>query len=899
MDAPWALGAEGVARALGVDPARGLAEDEAGARRERYGPNRLGEHHRRPAGSILVDQFRSLVIGLLALAAVVAALYGEWIEAGAIAIVLAVNAAIGFVTELRAVRSMEALRRLGTVRTRVRRDGEERTVDAELLVPGDVVRVEGGDIVTADLRVTEASMLQADESALTGESLPVGKETAPVDRAADLAERASMLYKGTAVTRGSGTGIVVSTGMETELGEVSRLVEEAESVATPLEERLDRLGRRLVFLTLGVAAVTVIAGIVSGKDAFLMIETGIALAVAAVPEGLPVVATIALARGMRAMARQNALINRLSSVETLGATDVICVDKTGTLTENRMTATRLVTSAGEIEIGAEGLDGRGTFRMDGRDLDPADDPLLREALEIAALCNNASLPERAGAEPTGDPMEVALLVAAARAGIRRGRLLEALPEARHVAFEVDAKAMATFHRAGDRYRVAVKGAPSAVLAASDRVLGADGPRPLDADARREWLARNERMADEGLRILALATRVAASPDEAPYERLALVGLIGFRDPPRAGVDEAIASCRRAGIRVVMLTGDQPATARGIARAVGLVDGIEALVLHGRDLDAGEVPDERREEAAIFARVTPRHKLDLIERYQRGGHIVAMTGDGVNDAPALKKADIGIAMGRRGTEVAQQAAHMVLEDDSFRTIVAAIAQGRIIFANIRRFVLYLLSCNLSELMAVGLASIASAPLPVLPLQILFLNFVTDVFPALALGLGKGEAAVMERPPRDPAEPIVTRGHWVRLVLYGLAITAAVLGALALALGRGMGVERAVTISFLTLAFAQLWHVFNMRGDRSSLLRNEITRNPHVWGALALCTGFLALAVYGPGLPRVLDLHDPGREGWLIVLSLSLAPLLAGQVALVARQALVRRRSRASDPAAVSP
>ena len=874
-----------------MDPSRGLHEAEADARRERVGPNRLERHHRRGAWAILADQFRSLVIGLLALAAVVAAAWGEWMEAGAIAIVLAINAAIGFLTELRAIRSMEALRELGTVRTRVRRGGEERAVDAELLVPGDIVRVEAGDIVTADLRVIEASKLQADESALTGESLPVGKESAAVDADTELAERASMLYRGTAVTRGSGTGLVVATGMDTELGQVSRLVEEAESAATPLEERLDRLGRRLIFLTLAIAAATVGAGILSGKNAFLMIETGIALAVAAVPEGLPIVATIALARGMRRMARRNALINRLSSVETLGATDVICVDKTGTLTENRMTATRLVTAGGDVEITGEGVDTGGGFRADGRVVDASEDFLLREALEIGALCNNASLPEDPASEASGDPMEVALLVAAAKAGIQRGTLVAGAPEVRQVAFEVDVKMMATFHRSGDGMRVAVKGAPSAVLEASDRVLGPEGTRPLDEDTLREWRERNERMADEGLRILALATREAEEPEEEPYGRLVLVGLVGFRDPPRAGVGEAIASCRRAGIRVVMLTGDQPATARGIARAVGLVDRGDAPVLHGRELDAGTVPAQRREEAAIFARVTPRHKLDLIEGYQRAGHVVAMTGDGVNDAPALKKADIGIAMGRRGTEVAQQAAHMVLEDDSFPTIVAAIEQGRVIFGNIRRFVLYLLSCNLSELAAVGLASIASAPLPVLPLQILFLNFVTDVFPALALGLGEGETAVMERPPRDPSEPIVTRRHWIRLTLHGLAITAAVLAALWLALVRGMEVERAVTVSFLTLAFAQLWHVFNMRGDRSSILRNEITRNPWVWGALALCASFLLASVYGPGLPRVLDLHDPGRDGWLIVLGLSVAPLLLGQAWLVIGQRVRGRAGRA--------
>ena len=841
LDAPWALDPDRAARRLDVDPSRGLHEAEADARRERVGPNRLERHHRRGAWAILADQFRSLVIGLLALAAVVAAAWGEWMEAGAIAIVLAINAAIGFLTELRAIRSMEALRELGTVRTRVRRGGEERAVDAELLVPGDIVRVEAGDIVTADLRVIEASKLQADESALTGESLPVGKESAAVDADTELAERASMLYRGTAVTRGSGTGLVVATGMDTELGQVSRLVEEAESAATPLEERLDRLGRRLIFLTLAIAAATVGAGILSGKNAFLMIETGIALAVAAVPEGLPIVATIALARGMRRMARRNALINRLSSVETLGATDVICVDKTGTLTENRMTATRLVTAGGDVEITGEGVDTGGGFRADGRVVDASEDFLLREALEIGALCNNASLPEDPASEASGDPMEVALLVAAAKAGIQRGTLVAGAPEVRQVAFEVDVKMMATFHRSGDGMRVAVKGAPSAVLEASDRVLGPEGTRPLDEDTLREWRERNERMADEGLRILALATREAEEPEEEPYGRLVLVGLVGFRDPPRAGVGEAIASCRRAGIRVVMLTGDQPATARGIARAVGLVDRGDAPVLHGRELDAGTVPAQRREEAAIFARVTPRHKLDLIEGYQRAGHVVAMTGDGVNDAPALRRADIGVAMGG-GTEVARQAADLVLVDDNLATAAVAVAEGRRIYDNIRRFLRYALAGGLAEILVMLLGPFAGLAVPLLPAQILWVNLLTHGLPGVALGAEPAEPDTMRRAPRSPQESIIGGGLLRDVLLTGTLIAAAVLGAGVAGYRLGLPWQSVV---FVVLGLAQLGVALAVRAPRPRGGRG----NPALLAAVA---GSAALQVAGVLVPALREL-----------------------------------------------
>ncbi|MEZ4701827.1 MAG: cation-transporting P-type ATPase [Rhodothermales bacterium] len=863
-ETPWASPAEAVVQALGVDAAQGLSDTEAAARLATHGPNRLTAHKKRRGWAILVDQFKSLIVGLLAVAAVVAYAFGEVLEGGAVVVVIALNTAIGFFTELRAVRSMEALFALGMVTTRVRREGHTANVPADELVPGDLVLLEGGDVVTADLRIVEASKLQADESALTGESVPVGKAPAAVDAGAPLAERRSMLYKGTSITRGSGLAVVTATGMDTELGVITQLVAEAEEEATPLEKRLALLARKLIWVTLGITVFVTAAGIVMGKPLLLMIETGLALAVAAIPEGLPVVATIALARGLRRMARRNALVNRLSSVETLGATGVICTDKTGTLTENRMTLTRIALASGEIDLDRE----EGTS--------PAG--ALRVALEIGVLCNNASVGD--AGEHTGDPLEVALLQAGRRAGIRRDRLVEEWPEVREEAFDPEVKMMATVHERDGRIRVAVKGAPEAVLAASTQVLGDEGPSPMDDAARARWEARNEAMASAGFRILAVAQREGGSRDDAPYRDLVLVGLLGLADPPRTDVREALEACRNAGIEVVMVTGDQPVTAQGIGAAVGLA-GPDAEVIHGADMPAMEGMDPadraRMLDARLFARVSPKQKLDLIELHQRAGRIVAMTGDGVNDAPALKKADIGIAMGKRGTQVAQEAAGMVLKDDAFSTIVAAIEEGRAIFENIRKFVRYLLSCNVSEVMVVGLAALVGGTLPVLPLQILFLNLVTDVFPALALGLGAGAAHLMRRPPRDAAEPVLGRRDWQAIAFYGVAFTAAVIGALEIGLrALHLSEREAVTLSFLTLAFSQLWHVFNMREIGTRMLRNEVTENGYVWAALALCTAITLAAVYVPGLARVLQVQPPTLAGWGVVLAMSAVPLAAGWV-----------------------
>jgi len=869
-EAPHAASAEQVVAALETRPEEGLYAAEVRARRRRFGPNRLREAGRVAAWRILVEQFRSIIVALLGGAALLSFWFGEIEEGASIAVVLAINAAIGFFTELRAVRSMEALRRLGRVTARVRRDGQVREVAAETLVPGDIVLVEGGDVVSADMRVIEGARLAADESILTGESVPAAKSPEPVAGDVPLAERASMLFKGTGIANGSGEAVVVATGMDTELGRISELVAEAQPQVSPLERRLDRLSAQLVWVTLALAAVVSLAGLARGRDPYQMLETGIALAVAAVPEGLPIVATIALARGMWRMARRNALIEHLSAVETLGSATVIFTDKTGTLTENRMRAARLELPTGPVELADETED------------EAEVGALARRALEIGVLCNNATLGERGTAEDaSGDPTEVALLVAGRRAGLERPSLLDARPEEREHAFDAESKLMATVHRGEEGVYAAIKGAPESVLTRARRVRTADGAEDLDDAGRQAWLDRNEAMAGEGLRVLALAEATLDDPEDDPYASMTLVGLVGLLDPPRRDVADAIATAKRAGIRVIMLTGDNPRTASAIAEAVGLADGTPKVAAAQEVGDPDELPAERRRALLavdVFARVSPAQKLDLIALYQSHGDIVAMTGDGVNDAPALKKADIGIAMGRRGSQVAREAADMVLRDDAFQSIAAAMAQGRAIFDNIRSFLVYLLSGNLGEIVIVTAAAVSGLPLPLLALQILYLNIVIDVFPALALGVGEGAPGIMRRPPRPTDEPFLTRGHWAGIVGYAVLITLSTLGAFTIAYGwLGYDGRELVTVSFMTLAFGRLWHVFNMRAANSTLLGNAVARNPAVWGAIALCTGLILATAFLPVLSEVLRMVVLDATGWALALGASLVPLLLGQVA----------------------
>lgn len=884
LNRPWAEEADDLLAGLEVEVSRGLSGNEVRKRRRDHGPNRIEQKKRKSVWTILVNQFESIIVLLLGAAALATFLVGRWVEGIAISAVVVFNALIGFVTELRAVRSMEALEKLSQSMTKVRRGGRLEKIPSWKLVPGDIVIFEAGDTVSADMRLIEAARVEADESSLTGESLPAAKNTGPAAAGALLAERSSMLYNGTAITRGSGEALVTATGMGTELGRISEEIKQAEEDQTPLEERLDQLGRAFIWLTVILSAIIVASGWLMGKDLLLVVETGIALAVAAIPEGMPIVATIALARGMRRMAGRNALINRLSSVETLGGATIIATDKTGTLTENQMTVTRLVLTEDEVEVSGEGLASEGNFTAGGETVRPIEHDGLELMLRLGALCGNADLqPDESGqVEPVGDPMEVALLVAAEKGGLTGKKLLEDYPEEYEVAFDPEKKMMATVHRQGEDFLFAVKGAPEMVLEVCTSSRGAEGSVPLDGKARRKWRQRSEKLAGEGLRVLALAMKETTERDEDAYVDLTFVGLACFLDPPREEVKEAIAAAHGAGIRTVMVTGDQIATARAIGEHLRLSEPPLAA-MEGRELqEISAADDEKRERimaSTIFARVSPGQKLDLITLYQEEDNVVAMTGDGVNDAPALEKADIGVAMGRRGTQVAREAADMILKDDSFSTIVAAIEEGRIIFGNIRQFILFLLTISLSMILTVFFGSVFNLPMPILPLQVLYLNAVTHVFPALALGMGEGSADIMKEPPRDPRQPILSRSHWWFIVVHAVLIGAAALAGLVFALNfSGMEEARARTISFLVLTVAQLFHVFNVRSRGTGLFRNDVTENVYVWIAMTLSIVLTLAILYSGPAAGVMQLVSPGIRDWLIALAFSLVPLGIGQLQL---------------------
>lgn len=862
--APYALDRDAVLERLEVQPEQGLSSDQAAQRREQYGPNQLRRTKRRSVWRILLNQFESIVILLLLAAAVAAFATARWPEGIALVAVTVVNAGIGFFSEWKAIRSMESLRRLGDLQVRVRRDGQEQQLDDIELVPGDIVLLSGEDLVPADLRLVTAEQLRVNEAALTGESVPANKTVDSQEEQTPLAERVCMLYKGTSVAEGEAVGVVVATGMATELGHISALAEAAEGTTTPLQQRLDRLGRRLAWITIGVAIVVAIAGLISGRETVLMIETAIALGVAAIPEGLPIVATIALARGMYLMAQRSAVVNRLTAVETLGATRVIFSDKTGTLTENRMTVRKLVTPDGEYDVEED----------ETADAELADDPSALRVIRLGVLCNNATVGDQQQ-DQTGDPTEVALLQAGRDLDISRDQLLQEYPERREESFDPDVMMMATFHEGPEGIWVAVKGAPEAVIEVCQRVGDDEGE--LSEEDRNEWLQRADELAAAGLRLLAVADKQVSSTEVEPYSELSWRGLIGLVDPPRRDIRDAIERCQHAGIRAIMVTGDRPDTGQAIGEQVGLADDGEAI--HGSELTAlDELSDPERQrllQASVFARVTPEQKLHLVELYQQQGEIVAMTGDGVNDAPALKQADIGVAMGKRGTDAAKQVADMVLLDDEFGSIVAAVEQGRIIFANIRKSVIFMLCTNLAEILAVTVASLAQLPIPLRPLQILYLNVLTDVLPALALGVGKGSGDVMNHPPRDPEEAVLTRHHWLAIGGWSVVIGSCVLVALLLALRwLGFGDLQAITISFLTLGFSKLWFVLNLRGRGAHLFRNDVVRNPWIGAALVVCIALLLLAVYWPFLANVLQTEPPTVRGWWLIIGMSLIPALAG-------------------------
>ncbi len=812
------LDAHEVKRRLGVDPATGLAPHHVLERRARHGANVLPRVRPRRLSAMIVEQFANIIVVLLAVAAAISWFTGDRAQGAAIVVVLILNAVVGFITEWQSGRALDALRKQTRMTVSVRRDGRIVTVPAEELTVGDIVLLSAGDRVPADLRVLEAAGLQSQEAALTGESHSVTKTVEPVSIEAPLADRTSMLYLGTIITAGRGVGVVVATGGETELGRIGRLVMEIDEEPTRLQQKLQQLGRRLVYIVLIIAAIVTITGWLRGDPLWEMVEVGISLAVAAVPEALPAVTTFILAFGVLRMARQHAIVRRLSAVETLGSTTVICSDKTGTLTLNQMTV---------IDANTE-----------------PDGPI------VAALCNEAT-------GRIGDPTEVALLEWAERMGVDTERVRLDHPRVAEFPFDPRTKRMTTVHRDGEHYLWALKGAPSVVIAASS----------LSEADRERFRGLNEAMADRGLRVLALAEKRAPTPEND--EPFTFLGLVGLADPPRPGVREAIRTTRLAGIRVIMLTGDQLHTARAIGRELGL------------------------EEKNVFARVSPEEKYRIVESLQKDGDVVAVTGDGVNDAPALKKADVGVAMGMRGTEVAKEASDIVLADDNFATIVKAIEGGRTIYANIIRFVHMMFSHNLNEVLTIFVALLIGWPLPLLPLQILWLNLVTDVFPAFALALEPGSPEAMRQPPRDPNRPIFSVTLLTTIGWQGAMLATISLSAYGWALSAYGPGAHARTIALLALVGVQVGHTFNCRSRIRSAF-DRLFSNPYVWISTAMVIALQALAVTFQPLARILGLVAVGSAGATAFAVAVFAPIIVVEIQkAIARRSLTTPHARRQD------
>jgi Ca2+-transporting ATPase len=902
-----ALEASNVVSALQTFPDAGLQTHEAEKRLVEFGPNELEEADRPSLLQMILEQFNNFIVIVLILAAVISAVLGDYIEAVAILAIVILNAILGVIQERRAEEALAALRRLAAPEALVLRDGHRRTIPARELVPGDVVFLESGNYIPSDLRLVETVNLRIEEAALTGESVPVSKDAHLVltqDQA--LGDRRNTAFSGTLVSYGRGKGVVVSTGMRTQIGMIAAMLQAVREEPTPLQIKLDQLGKTLGWAALAVCGMVFLLGWVRGIEALEMFLVAVSLAVAAVPEGLPAVVTITLALGMREMISRHALIRRLASVETLGSTTVICSDKTGTLTQNQMMVTRMWVDRHKFEVTGSGYEPVGDFRLDGKVIDLSDYPATTTALWVAALANDAQVEEeqsedgQRGTRVVGDPTESALLIAALKAGATREDLERAYPRIDEIPFDSNRKRMTTVHKIKDpspedvspfydgklkEWEVAaIKGAPDIVLDLCTQIQGMDDqPVSLLDEMRERILEANASMARSALRVLAVAYRVEQDvPDEATPEKVEhnfiFVGLMGMIDPPRHQAKPAIEKARRAGIRTVMITGDYPDTAEEIAEEIGLLQRGHG-VLTGNELDS--MPDsmliERVETTDVFARVSPEHKVRIVDALRERGEIVAMTGDGVNDAPALKRSDIGVAMGVTGTDVAKETADMVLTDDNYASIVSAVEQGRIIYANIRKFVFYLLSCNLAEIVVIFLAILAGLPSPLTPIQLLWLNLITDGAPALALGMEKGDPDTMDRPPRPPKEPVINKPMRVRIGIQTIAISAVTLSAYLMGIAMYPGVpEEAKTMAFVTLSFSELLRAFTARSENYPLLRIGIFSNRVMLYAVVSSLLLLLAVIYTPFLQPIFNTVALGWAEWQVVLPLLFVPAIVAEL-----------------------
>ena len=905
---PHTASVDDVVASLSTDVMTGLSSGEVAERLTTYGPNRLAESKRRPAFLRFLDQFRDLLIMILLVAAVVSfAVSGELKTPVVVLLVVFLNALIGFVQENRAEASLEALKKMLTASSRVRRDGDVMEVATDDLVPGDIVLVEAGDRIPADGRLVLAANLEIEEAALTGESHPSEKSTLLVDRAdARLGDRSCIAYMNTTVTRGRGEFVVTSTGMNTEIGRIAGLLRETETEKTPLQKQLEGLAHSLAKLSGLIVAAVFAIGLLRGNSVSELLNLAVALAVATIPEGLPAVTAVTLAVGVSKMAKKNAIVKRLASVETLGCTSIICSDKTGTLTLNEMTARRLVVQNRDHAVTGEGYSPEGSIEKI-----PGDVPFTMDnALMGMALCNDAVIRyENGDWQLVGDPTEGALAVLATKGGLDVADLRVRYPRVAEVPFDSSTKVMATFHEvigsSGERVvRMFVKGAPDVVLERATHAIGSDGESVPSSQLRTELLAHNDRMADEGLRVLAVAQRdivldawneftdTGADPSILMSD-LVLMALIGIVDPPRPEAQVAIAEARTAGITVKMITGDHAVTARAIGRELGLGDGHGKVVaVTGNDLD--QMTDDelasRIDEISVFARVAPEHKIRLVAALQRKGRIVAMTGDGVNDAPALKKADMGVAMGITGTEVTKEAATMVLTDDNFATIVGAVKRGRTIYDNIVKFVRFQLSTTLGFAMLFLAASIFDIAhgKPFAAIAILWVNIIMDGPPAMALGLDKGDSDIMRRAPRPVSEKILTPQRWGAIVYSSVIMALGTLGVLIWAPGpeAEAGVATAAgTMAFNTFVLFQFFNILNARSDRNSVFRRHTLTNPQLWIALVAVIVLQVGVTHVGFMQRLFDTTSISITQWLVSIAVASSVLWFEEL----RKAFVRRTS----------
>jgi Ca2+-transporting ATPase len=940
---PWhSLPPQQVLSEWKVEPDKGLSSAEARQRLEKYGRNELREAPRPGFLQRLLNQFKSMVVLLLIAASLVSALLGEWYEAGAIILIVILNAILGVVQEGRAEEALAALKKMAAPEAHLIRDGHVITLPSAEVVPGDIVLLEAGNYVPADMRLFESVNLQIDEASLTGESVPVSKDAnREVGPEATLGDRKTMAYKSTIATYGRGKGVVVATGMNTEIGKIAELIQSVEEEQTPLQKRLDQLGRWLVYAALAVCGVVFLVafegaaarfsqelGIRSlsafwqafndatlgptirlglrdaGLDAFL---TAVALAIAAVPEGLPAIVTINLALGMREMIARNALIRRLPAVETLGSASAICSDKTGTLTQNEMTAVKLYIPDVMVDVTGKGYTPDGRFHRNGTEIDPTDFPELANLLTGALLCSDARLEADTSDSGrsfriVGDPTEGALVVAAAKANLTRERLEQLYPRRDEIPFDSIRKRMSTLHNDPDsnRFILFAKGAPDILIKQCTHFYSDGEIKPLTPEMREHILNVNRNMAQEALRVLAVAERrfdkrpESLNPEEHEKD-LTFIGLVGMIDPARPEVKPAIEKARHAGIKTVMVTGDYPDTARAIAKEIGL------LQEEGEVITGAQLQDMSDEELAnvidrvdVFARVSPEHKMRIVDAFRKREYVVAMTGDGVNDAPALKRASIGVAMGITGTDVTKETADMVLTDDNYVSIVNAVEQGRIIYDNIRKFVYYLLSCNVAEIMVIFVGTLLGYPSPLTAIQLLWLNLLTDGAPALALGVEKGEPDVMNRPPRPSNEPIIDRTMRIGLIVQTIFIAGVTLTGFFLGYNQG-GLAEGRSIVFTVLSFSELLRAYTSRSEYYSVFRIGVFSNKYMQYAVLASVVLLLIVIYVPFLNDIFDTMPLTLIDWAEIIPLMFVPAIAAEVTKFFLRRAIKPQASAAAPA----